>query len=169
MGALPSSVAGGVRHGLAVLSQAEREAAQKALAKLTSPGAGLGSNLSAITGSATVSSGLVAKSTGTGAPTLLHGQANDTMVGGAGSALTPATAGSDTVVGGSASQPSASGPVGPQSGSITLSADTVNVAGATAESVKAAQSAAASARTITLKDKTTVTISGVSGHDIKHR
>ena len=162
-----ASISGGIRHGLAALSQAEREAAQKALEKLTGRGAGLGSNLSGIGGSATVYGGSGTKSAGTGGPTLLHGQGNDTFVGGAHSALTPATAANDTVISGSTmTRSSVSEAVGRQGSHFTLSADTISVAGATAESVKAAQSPAANVHTITLADKTTVTITGVSPQDI---
>jgi len=165
-----ATISGGVRHGLAALSHAEREAAQKALAKLTSSGASLGSHLGGISGSATVSGGSATTITRLGASRLLHGQGKDTFRGGAGSARTPATTGDDTVVGGSAAASAGrhllSQPPGQGGHALSLSDDTVKLAGATAESVKATQPPGASAQTVTLADKTTVNISGVPSQDI---
>jgi hypothetical protein len=99
----------------------------------------------------------------------------DTFMGGAHNAPTKAVAniGSDTVVGGSATTFGGHGSEAkPMSGHgsqhFTLSGDTINIAGATAEGVKAAHphDAAATAHTITLADKTTITIAGLSSHDI---
>ena len=163
-----ASLTGGIRHGLAALSHAEREAAQKALAKLTGSGSATGSSLRGLVGSATVLGG--GKSAGTGVPSLLHGHGNDTFIGGARGALTPAAPGSDTISSGSVTKlggpPSVAEALGRHGGHIALSTDTISVAGATAESVKSGQAPAAGGQTITLTDKTTVTIKGVSAHDI---
>lgn len=163
-----ATISGGVRHGLAALTHAEREAAQKALAKLTSSGAGLGSHLGGVTGSATVHGGSGTKSAGTGA--LLHGQGSATFIGGARSALTAAGVGNDTVVSGStamsAGRHSLSQPPGHGGQTLSLSTDTIKIAGATAESIKATQPPGASAHTITLADKTTITVTGVPPQDI---
>lgn len=167
----PATVTGGAKHGLATLSHAERQAAQNALAKLKSPGAGMGNHPSL---SATVFSGSSVKPGEMGASTLIHGQGMDTFIGGARSAPASlgAKLGNDTVVSGSAAHFAgrASLPdtlTGHGSHPITLSADTINLAGHTAEGVKAAHSHdASSAHTITLSDKTTITIAGLSSHDI---
>ena len=170
-----SSVVGGAAHGLAPLSHAEREAAQNALAKLKSPGAVIGLHLGGSAQSATIYSGSLVKSVDLGASTLIHGQGRDTFLGGARGVATNALAkiGSDTVVSGSAAafgdRSSAAEAVSGQGAHhFSLSGDTINIAGVTAESVKAAhtQDAAKSAHTITLSDKTTITIAGLSPHDI---
>ena len=172
MGAMASvSISGGVKHGLAALSHGELEAAQKALAKLTGSGGGLGSHLGGIIGSATVYGGSGAKTVRTGGPPLLHAQGSDTFIGGARSGLTPATAGNDTVVSGSLAASGGRSPLSQALGhsgqTLSLSSsDTINVAGATAESMRTAQPPGASAHTITLADKTTINISGVPAQDI---
>jgi hypothetical protein len=166
-----ASIAGGAKHGLATLSHAERDAAQRALARLKSSGGGLGSKLEGSTRSATVYGGSAIKGAGLTA-SLIHGQGSDTFMGGARSALTHTVAGSDTVLSGSAAfggHTSVSDALARHGGAnFSLSADTINVAGATAEGVKAAHppDATTHAHTITLADKTTVTITGVSAHDI---
>jgi hypothetical protein len=161
---------GGAKHGLTALSHEERQAAHNALAKLSSR-SGLGSHVDAATRSATVYGGL--KSAGLNAPALIHGQGSDTFIGGARSGLTHAGVGNDTVVSGSTAamggRASLSSPVGHHAAqNFSLSSDTISVHGATAESVKAGHTHEATAsHTITLADKTTVTITGVSAHDIK--
>src|SRR5579863_10269652 len=98
-----ATLAGSARHALANLSDAERQAAHRALAKLNQPGHGLGAHLSSITESATVSSGSLysqdLKTAGLGASTLIHGQGSDTFIGGVrGAAPTFAAGiGNDTV------------------------------------------------------------------------
>ena len=170
-----ATLGGGAKHGLAKLTDAEREAANKALAKLKTPGARLGSHLNSLTQHATVHGGSSVKVGGSATPMLIRGQGSDTFIGGARSALGHVSTdlGKDTVVSGSAptlvghaSHPDALGGHGHQT--FSLSAETINVAGTTAETVKSehARDAATSAHTITLSDKTTVTIAGLSQHDI---
>jgi hypothetical protein len=169
-----ATVAGGATHGLAVLSHAEREAAKNALAKLKSFGGGLGSHLVGSTESATVYGGSSVKTTGLGASTLIRGHGSDTFMGGSRSAPTHALAniGNDTVVSGSATKlggRTGTGSFGGHSAqSFTLSSDTINIKGATAEGVKATrpEQVKAGTHTVTLADKTTVTISGLSQHDV---
>jgi hypothetical protein len=165
-----ASISGGATHGLAVLSHAEREAAKSALAKLKTLGKGLGSHLG--TESATVFGGASFKTGGLRASALVHG-GNDTFKGGARSTPTRALAhiGNDTVVSGSATTLGGRTHTGGVAGSAQhfhLSSDTINIKGATAEGVKAAHPdhAKAGAHTVTLADKTTVTISGLSHHDV---
>jgi hypothetical protein len=97
------------------------------------------------------------------------GKGADTFVGGAHGAQHPITSvGSDTVVAGSgfsgkiaASSPAAFG------AGHAVGADTINVAGTTAASVKHDPAAGkAVGQTITLSDKTTVTLTGVHSHDV---
>jgi hypothetical protein len=170
-----ASLQGGAHHGLAALTHAEREAAQNALAKLKGSGRVLGSHLDGSTRSATVYSGAALKTAGLSGSTVLHGQGHDTFIGGARSGLAPASAGNDTVISGSTAtfggRAHVSGAPSAHGGHpFSLSTDTISVAGATAESVKAGHTDAtashASSHTITLADKTTVTITGVSSHDI---
>jgi hypothetical protein len=162
-----ASIHGGAHHGMATLTHAEQEAARNALAKLKTSG-GLGVHLDNSIRSATVYSGSAVK--GTGANTsLLQGHGSDTFIGGARSGLAPLGSGSDTVVSGS----TASGIIDHKTANtmsghtFALSADTVNVAGATAEALKAGHAPeSTSSHTITLADKTKVTITGVPAHDI---
>jgi hypothetical protein len=167
-----ATIAGGVKHGLGALTHAEREAARNVLEKLKSSGRGPGSNLGPPTQSATVYGGSLLKTHGV--PSLIRGEGSDTFMGGVRStpAHTVTGAGNDTVLSGSTTTfaghtavPDAPGQVSPH---ISLSADTINVAGATAESVKAGrpEEATTKAHTVTLPDKTTVTITGLSQHDI---
>jgi len=170
--AVGATVTGGATHGLAVLSHAEREAAKNALAKLKSLGGHhLGSHLGSSAESATVYGGSSVKTTGLSA-SLIRGQGSDTFKGGARTAPTHALAniGNDTVVSGSATtfggRTHADSPFGPQH--LNLSSDTINIKGKTAEGVKAAhpEETRAGTHTVTLPDKTTVTISGLSKHDV---
>jgi hypothetical protein len=166
---------------MAHLTTAEREAAQKAIAKLKSPGGGLSSHLGSLTQSATVYGGSSAKTAGLGAQALIRGQGSDTFIGGARGTLAHAATdlAKDTVVGGSAATAlvhpaaAAEGLGKHAGGSFSLSNETINVAGTTAESVKAGHPAegATGGHTVTLADSTTVTITGLSQHDmskIKH-
>jgi hypothetical protein len=158
---------------LAVLSHAEREAAKNALAKLKTLGSHLGSHLGSSAESATVYGGSSVKTTGLSA-SLIHGQGSDTFKGGARTAPTHALGniGNDTVVSGSATtfggrtHADSLGGHNPQH--LNLSSDTINIKGATAEGVKAAhpEETKAGTHTVTLPDKTTVTISGLSKHDV---
>jgi hypothetical protein len=170
-----ASLAGGAHHGVATLTHAERQAAQNALAKLKGTGRVLGSHLDSSTRSATVHSGAALKAAGLSGSTVLQGHGQDTFIGGARSGLMPANAANDTVVSGSTAvfggRTQVSGAPGAHGGHpFSLSTDTISVAGATAESVKAGHTDATTSHTshtITLADKTTVTITGVSAHDIK--
>jgi hypothetical protein len=166
---MESSVASGAKHGPSVLSHAERAVAQNALdrLKLSMNKPGLHSSSAS---SATVFGGV--KSAKLGGSSLIHGQGNDTFMGGARSVSTHALAniGNDTVVSGSATgghmPPEAHGAHTIQN--FSLNSDTINVKGATAEGVKGThqEGATTSSHTITLSDKTTVTVSGLSHHDM---
>jgi len=171
------TIRGGVSHNSSTLSQAERQAAYNALAKLKSTGGSPGSPWAGSSPSATMFGGSSLKVAGLGTPTLIGGQGNDTFAGGArGAATNPFSAvGNDTVVsgstatfGGRASGPENVGARGIQN--FSLSSDTINAAGVTAVSVKTAhpQDAANNAHKITLADKTTITIAGLSPHDISN-
>jgi|ERR1700733_2243062 hypothetical protein len=169
-----ATVSGGATHGLAVLSHAERQAANHALAKLKTLGSGLASHLGGSSESATVYGGSTLKTIGLRASTLIHGQGSDTFKGGARSASTHALSniGNDTVVSGSATslggRTAAQHLGGHSAQNFHLSSDTISVKGATAEGLKAArpEEAKTKAHTVTLADKTTVTISGLSQHDV---
>jgi hypothetical protein len=152
-----STISGGVKHGMAVLSHSERSAAQHILANLNKGG------------SATVFGGV--KSARVGGASFIHG-GNDTFLGGAGSAATHALSkiGDDTVVGGSrtggrslSDAHSAQGAHG-----FNLNSDTINVKGVTAEGLKSEQprEAATGSHTIALSEKTSVTVSGLTKHDV---
>jgi hypothetical protein len=176
-----SSVAGGLatHHGLAALSEAERHAAQQALAKLQQSGRGFDVHLRGNLESATVSSGLShARGTvaaGLGTSTLIHGLGSDTFIGGVRG--TPAShgvsIGNDTVLSGSAIRTGSQtlseslAGRGVAHSHFALSGDTVSLAGATATSIQAGQHQhTTQGHTVTLADKTTITIAGLSAHDI---
>lgn len=173
-----ATLPGGAAHGMTALSPAERQAAQGALARLMNPASGLGSSLGGVMQSATVQSGSPQgegfKTAGFGTSSVIHGQGSDTFVGGARSlsaAVFPNIGGNDTVVGGSAVAGvpgSVADALGHGDPKFSLSADTINVAGATAAGVKAMQpeEATRTTHTITLADKTTITIAGLQQHDI---
>lgn len=165
-----ATVAGGVTHGMAILSHAEREAAKNALAKLKSLGSGLGSHLSGSTESATVYGGASVKSGGLGSASMVRGHGSDTFMGGSGNATTHALAniGNDTVVSGSATGRGPDHMGTPNVQHFALNSDTIDIKGTTAEGLKAhpEQEAKAGAHTVTLQDKTTVTVSGLSQHDV---
>jgi hypothetical protein len=156
---------------MTALSHAERMAAHNALSKLSSKSGALGSHLGTASQSATLLGGSV-KAFSFGTSSLVHGAGNDTFVGGARSAF-PVGAGSDTVLSGSTHGQgrSATGLNVADAhtvGHFTLSSDTINLAGATATSVKAVRPEEANTKshTVTLADKTTVTITGLSSHDV---
>ena len=159
------TVHGGANHAMATLSQSEVQAARHALSKLTSSTGSLGASLGSLSQSATLIGGSVRAFQ---APSFLQGSGSDTFVGGARSSLT-ASIGSDTIVGGSANLVDGSlGVHGTHNVStFALSMDTINIAGATALSVREVEpEARISAHSVTVGDKTTVTISGLSAHDI---
>jgi hypothetical protein len=163
-----ATVAGGVKHGTAVLSHAERSAAENTLAKLNKSMSTIGSHLGAA--SATVIGGV--KAAGLGVSRLIQGHGSDTFMGGVRSSSTHALAniGNDTVVGGSSAigRSLADAQAGHGAHGFTLNTDTISVKGATAEGIKALQpeGKTVGSHTITLSDKTTVTIAGLSKHDI---
>lgn len=141
------------------LTATEHAAVQSALAKLAPAGTTTTTNL---TGGSTTLPLLKTFSAGSG---LVAGAGNDTYAGGVSSAnLSLSTFASDTVIGGSSAVTPA---VGHSGAALQLSADTISVTGATASGVKALDPAQVPAgHTITLSDKTTLNITGVS-HDIK--
>ena len=166
-----ASVAGGAKHGVSVLSHAERAVAQNALDRLNSSKSRVGLQAGSPTSSATVFGGV--KTAKMGGSSLVHGQGSDTFMGGARSLSTHALAniGNDTVVSGSATHgaPMPAEAHGAHSmQNFSLNSDTINVKGATAESFKGGHpdGTTTSSHTITLSDKTTVTVAGLSHHDM---
>jgi len=165
---------GGATRGMAILSPAEREAAKNALAKLKTLGGGLGSHLGVFTESATVYGGASVKASGLSSSTLVRGHGSDTFMGGSGSLVTHSLANvaNDTVVSGSATAFHGHGAPehlgGINARDFALSSDTIDVKGTTADGVKAVhpEPAKAGAHTVKLPDKTTVTVSGLSQHDV---
>lgn len=154
------------RHGLASLSHSERLAAERALSKLQQSGSALGKHLSSTVENATVAGGSRAASLGT--PALLTPHHNDTFMGGARSA-TLSHGGDDTVLSGSLSKLGTHAPTlsSRATHNLTLSNDTIRVAGMTAITVHTHQRHGTSkAHTIKLADKTTIKIGGLSAHDI---
>lgn len=167
----PQPHSNAVHHGLASLTHEERLAAQSALSRISSTSVALGAKLSAITQSATMAGGSV-KAPILNAPTLMPGAGSDTFIGGAhGSNLSGL--GSDTVVSGSTGSAfhgisGAESLTAPAVANIALSSDTINIAGATATSLKPVQheESKAGSHTVSVGDKTTVTVSGLSAHDV---
>lgn len=166
------TVAGGAHASLKSLSPAEHQAAVSALSKLASASPGVSSVLGGSLRSATLSGGSVVHSEGikVGSSSLAVGSGADTFAGGVSSAAAPVhTIGSDTVVAGSAFSSKIDATKSTASGAhVSLSGDTINVAGTTAASVKSetVQDAKSAGHTITLSDKTTITLTGVSAHDV---
>ncbi|MGA2539709.1 MAG: hypothetical protein ABSF53_27120 [Terracidiphilus sp.] len=156
---------GGAHHGMGSLSHSELQAAQNALSKIARTSTGLGQSLGSLSQSATLIGGSL-RAGASPALSLLHG-GSDTFVGGARSTLA-ASIGTDTIVGGSAKLvDGALGVIGAHNvGSFALNTDTINVAGHTALSVKTEPQSAGNAHTVTVGEKTTITISGLSAHDI---
>lgn len=164
------TVSGG-SHGLNSLSPAEHQAAINALAKLSSStGAsqGVASVLGGSLRSATLSGGSALSDGVKAGSSNLIGRGADTFAGGAHSATTPTFAiGSDTVVAGSAITSATEATKQASSGvHANLSGDTINIAGTTAASVKSnvVQDSKSAGHTITMSDKTTITLTGV--HDV---
>jgi hypothetical protein len=162
-----ATVSGGAKHGLATLSHSELQAAQHALSKIASKAGTLGANLGSLSQSATLIGGSV-RANAIQASGFLHGSGSDTFIGGARTTSIPSI-GTDTIVGGSAKLVDTTlGVSGTHDlGSFALSTDTINIAGATALSVKALEPETnAKGHTLAVGDKTTITISGLSAHDI---
>jgi len=169
------SVVGGARAGTASLTAAEHHAATQALARLESlDRSGVASVLGGSAGSATLSGGaphaLSTTVVGSGKVGLVTGLGSDTFLGGvsAGAGHLAGMTGHDAVVAGSSgvfAHAAADKSVTPEKG-LSLSNDTINVAGVTAASVKADQPQHAQAGgTLTFADKTTINLIGVSTHD----
>jgi len=164
---IPASMPGGVQHGLPSLSHAERQAALNALSKISRTPGRFGTSLAGVKQSATQVGG-VAHKPELGSSSLIHGSGQDTFMGGAHGALT-AGIGSDTILGGSTRslEHGTAHPGTHALGHAGLSSDTINIAGTTAASVKAMNpNDKVKAHTVTLGDKTKITISGLSTHDI---
>jgi hypothetical protein len=163
-----TTMSGGARMGIQSLSAVERSAAITALSKLTSSSStkGLASVFGGSLKSATLKGGTVhgdaIKARGA---SLVTGKGSDTFAGGVKSAVKPAihTIGSDTIVAGSAFHKAelSSKP------GRALSSDTINVAGKTAAGVKASVEDKSVGHTITMADKTSITLIGVTPHNIK--
>jgi hypothetical protein len=165
-----ASMPGGVQHGLTALSHSERQAALNAISKIKGTAGRLGSSLAGVKQSATLLGGSAHKPA-LSSSTLIHGSGSDTFIGGARGSMTTSI-GNDTVLSGSAKPVErgahASAVPGTHNlGHAGLSTDTINIAGTTAASVKSMHpDDKAKAHTVTLGDKTKVTISGLSSHDI---
>jgi hypothetical protein len=145
---MSDSVGGGARIGINSLSAVERNAAIMALSKLTSSSSskGLASVFGGSLKSATLKGGTV------------HGKAIN-----AGVASLATGKGSDTIVAGSAFHKAE---LSAKPGRA-LSSDTINVAGKTAAVVKASIEDKSVGHTITMADKTSITLIGVTPHTIK--
>ena len=154
--AIAVTSAGGATSGHSVLSPAERQAAQHALARLGT--SSTNSTFASSAPSATLSGGASLKaSPGTATSKLISGAGSDTFAVGA---AQKAGVAKDVAVSGSFTEPTSS------HGAV-LSPDTINVAGHTASAVKAEEAASKSATsTITLSDKTTVTLTGIPTHNV---
>jgi hypothetical protein len=96
---------------------------------------------------------------------LVTGRGSDTFAGGVKSAAKPVihTIGSDTVVAGSSAFKK--GELATKGGSAALS-ETIKVTGATAAGVKTAADAKSAVNSITMTDKTHISLTGVTAHNI---
>jgi len=168
------SSAGGARVGIQSvspihsLSPVERHAAITALSKLTSSSAtkGVASVFGGSLKSATLKGGTVhTESIKASGAALVTGKGSDTFAGGVKSAVKPAikAVGSDTIVAGSAFRKAE---LSTKPGRA-LSSDTINNAGKTAAGVKALVEDKSVGYTITMADKTSITLTGVTPHNIK--
>lgn len=168
-----ASVAGGAKSVLASLSPAEHHAATQALARLESLDRGGVSSF--LGGSATLSGGtahaLDTTVVGSGKLGLISGVGSDTFVGGVSSAAhATGLGGTEAVTAGSAglfaSHLTNAESLAHSGAGLSLSNDTIKAAGVTAASVKADKPSAAHAAgtTVTMADKTTVNLIGVSAH-----
>jgi hypothetical protein len=163
----PLTVSGGAAHHAGALTHAEFQAAQHALSKISSNTGSLGSKLASLSQSATLIGGS-GRASAPHTPSLLPGSGSDTFFGGARTSAA-GRIGSDTIVGGSTKAVAGRLDVlGTHSIShFALSTDTINVAGATALSVKTLDpSESVKGHTLAVSDKTTLTINGLSAHDI---
>jgi hypothetical protein len=152
---------------LAALSHSELQAAQHALSKIATSTGGLGHTLGSLSQNATAIGGSL-RASALQVPSFLQGSASDTFVGGARSSLISSLT-TDSIVSGSAKLvDNTLGVLGTHNvGSFALSMDSINIAGATALSVKTLEPESnAKAHTVSVGDKTTITINGLSAHDI---
>jgi hypothetical protein len=170
-----ATICGGTQHyqvraGMptaATLTPTERLAALSALNKL-GQAYGATSGISSVLGgglsSATLSGGTVSLDK-------IQSIGSDTFAGGVGSGLSASinAIGSDTVVAGSAfAKGELSSTASSKSGTLNLSGDTINIAGVTAASVKTETPVVKAGIKITMPDKTSITLTGISTHDLKH-
>lgn len=155
---------GGAKVGIHSLSPAERHAAITALSKLThsTETKGVSSVFGGALKSATLRGGSVHSESvkTTGGTSLILGKGSDTFAGGVKSGLKPAihTLGSDTVVAGSAFTKTELAP----KGGAGLSSDTIKIAGITAAGVKTTIDDKSTGHTITMADKTSITLKGIT-------
>jgi hypothetical protein len=156
---------------MATLSHSEFQAAQHALSRIASGTGTLGSKLGGLANGAThnaTSIGGSFRAQTLRTPSLLPGTGRDTYFGGARSSAI-AGVGNDTIVGGSAKFPAGSLEAlsGHTAKNFALGVDTINIAGTTALSVKSLDpSTIVKGHTVSVGDKTTITINGLSTHDI---
>jgi hypothetical protein len=163
-----NTLAGGAKLGIHSLSPAERQAAINALSKLSHPTASKG--VSSVFGgslkSATLSGGSVHSESikTTSGTSLVTGRGADTFAGGVKSSVKPVihTLGSDTVVAGSAFGKTELA----AKGTSALTSDTIKVAGITAAGVKTAVDDKSVGHTITMADKTSITLKGITPTDV---
>lgn len=161
---IPASMPGGIHHGVSHLSHAERQAALQALSRVKNNPSRLGAVLAGVKHSATMIGG--AHQPILGAAALVHGAGHDTFIGGARSSVSRSI-GNDTVLSGSAKSSMRAVSSTPGLSHAGLSSDTINIAGNTAASIKAMlPEEKAKTHTVTLSDKTKVTVTGLSNHDI---
>jgi len=155
------TVSGGSKVGATTLTAHEHQAALQALNKLKTTGG-------VSTGVASALGGTLRSAT-TITTNLVGIKQAATFAGGVTSTVKPSISavGSDTVVAGSAFTKTELAGTG---GKIGLSTETIKAAGVTAASVKSEPTVATTAsHTITMSDKTSITLSGISTHDvIKH-
>jgi len=151
-------MAGGTKVGATTLTAHEHQAALQALEKLKTTGS-VSHGVASVLGGSLRSAVTIS--------TNLLGSKSDSFAGGVKSDVKAAISaiGSDTVVAGSAFTKSEL--AGKGGGVSALSSDTIKAAGVTAASVKHDPAEAAkSAHTITMPDKTSITLSGISTHDV---
>jgi hypothetical protein len=163
-----ATICGGTQHyqvragmpSAATLTPTERLAALSALNKL-GQAYGATSGISSVLGgglsSATLSGGTVSLDK-------IQSIGSDTFAGGVGSGLSASinAIGSDTVVAGSAFAK------GELSSTASSKSGTLNLSGDTAASVKTETPVVKAGIKITMPDKTSITLTGISTHDLKH-
>ncbi len=161
------TIPGGASSGLQTLTPAERHAAQNALSRVLSASGGLASAIRNLSRSATQHGGSMIA--GNSASSMqIQGSGNDTFAGGSRTLMTASIANDTVVSGSSVTFDGHTGILGAQGlANFALNADTISAAGATVMSIKSQQPEESTrSHTVTLGDKTTVTITGLSHHDI---